>query len=337
MNSRKLATVFSYPFRKYVTCMFAITSRCNARCGFCSIPSQNDPAMPSYDEATNAIEQLHSLGVRYIQFTGGEPFLYPSLFPVIKHASDLGMLLTVVTNGSLLDEGRVRTLAESGVQSVSISVDHHSTQVLELNRGIPGLADRICEAVRLLRNLRIPVQASTTISHLLDLEAGDYEKLIEKNQAQGFDGTYFCYPMPSTRSNYSLGGEIARFAPERLAAVISHILALKRRGYTIDNSLETLNDVLAHLGDRPSRYPCVAGYKVFYLDWRLDLYDCMTNGRLIGPILKLDPSRVISKRTECDECILSCDREPSIYHHGVRSVAPFMRLVRDTAARVVPF
>ena len=256
---------------------------------------------------------------------------------VIRYASDLGMLMSVVTNGSLLDEKRSKALAESGVQGVSISVDHHNSTILEWNRGIPGLADRIARGVRNLRDNSLPVQASTTISKLLDLEAGDYLKLVEHNQRLGFDGTYFCYPMTHMRSNYALGGEIVEFEKEELAETITYIKALKRQGYPIDNSYETLDAVLAFLEGKPSRYPCVAGYKVFYLDWCLNLYDCMTKGNLIGPILELNTKRLNLQRVECEQCILSCDREPSIYQHGLRSLIPFLRLVGDTFARRVPF
>ncbi len=336
MNIRKLKTILAYPLKRYSTCMVAVTNRCNARCGFCSIPLQpyNGATPPHLLE--QAIDKLHDLGVRYIQFTGGEPLLYPYLTRVIKYTSDVGMLMTVVTNGSLLDKKRVKALAESGVQGVSISVDHYDSSVFERNRGVPGLADRIAKAVQHLRDNGLPAQASTTISKLLDLEAGDYLKLVEHNQQLGFDGTYFCYPMTETRSNYSLGGEIVEFEKDELAQIITYVRALKKQGYPIDNSYETLGDVLAFLEGKPSTYPCVAGYKVFYLDWCLNLHDCMTRGNLIGPILELDTERLNPQRLECEQCILSCDREPSIYQHGLKSVVPFLRLVGDTFTRHVP-
>jgi MoaA/NifB/PqqE/SkfB family radical SAM enzyme len=284
-----------------------------------------------------AVDKLYDLDVRYIQLTGGEPLLYPHLMGVIKHASQLGMLITVVTNGSLLDEAKARTLAENETQEVSISVDHHDSSTLERNRGIPGLADRIARGVQSLHHYGLPVQASTVISKLLDLKAGDYQKLVEYNHRLGFDGTYFCYPMADMKSNYVLGGQIVAFQNHELAEIITHIKALKKQGYPIDNSYETLDVVLAFLEGRPSRHPCVAGYKVFYLDWHLNLYDCMTKGNLIGPILELDTKRLNPSRVECEECILSCDREPSIYQQGLQSVVPFFRLVGETFTRRVPF
>jgi MoaA/NifB/PqqE/SkfB family radical SAM enzyme len=337
VNRARLKTLLGYPIKRYGTCMFAVTSRCNGRCKFCSIPSEPHNGVISPDQLHTALRQLHALGVRYIQFTGGEPLLYPHLVEAIEVARELGLLATVVTNGSRLDARSTKALARGGVQSVSISVDHYDSAVLAQNRGIADLAQKIQEGVQLLRGHGLPVQASTTISKLLDLRDGDYLRLVEHNRQVGFDGTYFCYPMTDMRSNYALGGDIVRFERGELAEVIAHIKSLKRQKYPIDNSYETLDDVLAFLANRPSRFPCVAGYKVFYLDWDLRLYGCMTKGNLIVPILELDTAALRLPRVECEECILSCDREPSIYQHGARSIGPFLRLLGDTLARGVSF
>lgn len=337
MNKKKIQTTLTYPLRKYSTCMFAVTNRCNARCGFCSIPMQAHNGATPADRVEIAITRLFDLGVRYIQFTGGEPLLYPYLMRVMKYASEMGFLITLVTNGSLLDDKRARAIAESGVQGVSISVDHHDSALLEENRGIPGLGERIAKGVGYLKENHLPVQASATISKLLDKEKDDYRILVEHNQELGFDGTYFCYPIESTRSNYALGGDIVRFDKEQLAEIISHLQSLKRAGYPIDNSYETLEVVQSFLRAAPSRFPCVAGYKVFYVDWNLNLYDCMTKGNLIGSLDKIENKKLNLRRAECEQCILSCDREPSIYQQGVRSIVPFLRLVCQTMSRNAPF
>ena len=335
MNSNKLRTILTYPIKKYASCMFAITNRCNAQCGFCSIPKQPRRGVISLTEAVLAINQLYKLGIRYIQFTGGEPLLYPHLIQTIKHASDLGMLTTVVTNSSNLNAKKARALAASGVQEVAISVDHPDQNILEKNRGIPGLGKKIQKGAQYLSENGLTIQASTTISNLLNIEKGDYIRLVEQNQQIGFDGTYFCFPVEVAKSNYALGGKIVQFNKQELARIIEHIKDLKQRGYQIDNTYETLNAALAFLGNKKSNHPCVAGFKVFYLDWNLFFYDCMTKGNFLGPILKLDATKVEFQRIECEACMLSCDREPSIYHHGVRSIVPFFRLVGQVITRGV--
>lgn len=293
--------------------------------------------MISVNDVKAALDRLFSLGVRYIQFTGGEPLLYPHLMDAIAHGNRLGMIMTLVTNSSLLSKTKAQLIAHSGLQGVSISVDHFDPRVYESNRGIQGLATQMQSAVQWLREEGMPIQASTTISKLLVKDNGDYEKMVENNKRLGFDGTYFCYPMINMHSNYALGGEIVYYSASELSAVIRHIQDLKRKGLPIDNSDETLEDVISFLNGKPAKYPCVAGYKVFYLDWNLYLYNCMTQGISIGHILEIDTNQLLFKRIECEECVLSCDREPSIYQHGIKSFIPFLALVKDVIRRGVKF
>lgn len=336
MNVRKWLTVLGYPVQHYGTCMFAVISRCNARCSFCGFWQLPHVANIPLPQAIEAIDRLYDMNVRYIQFTGGETLLYPHLHDCVLHASKKGILATVVTNGSLLSTRRIKELKEAGIQGITISTDHWQAEILERNRGIPGLTRKIARAVEEVRAAGIPVQASATISNLLRLEDDDFRRLVEHNQRLGFDGTYFCYPMPSVESSYAIGGETVKYEPEELMAVLVHLQELKRQRYPIDNSFETLEAAQDNVQGRPSRFPCVAGHKVFYLDWNLTLYRCMTKSENFGNILSLDPDKLTFPRLECEDCLLSCDREPSIYHHGIRSVPPFIQLVRDTVQRGVP-
>jgi MoaA/NifB/PqqE/SkfB family radical SAM enzyme len=328
MNLHKALTILTHPLKGHATATFAVTNRCNGRCGFCSIWCQT-PAEPISPVSMNlALRKLHQLGIRYIQFTGGEPLLYPHLDAAIRLASDLGILPTVVTNGSLLTQKIAEQLREADVGEVQVSVDHYDGSIMERNRGIPQIREKLERGVQHLRALGIPVSASTTISRLLTLEGDDFRKLLEYCQRLGFRGVYFCHPMREMESTYTLGGngDLVTYSRGELREILTHLLELKRAGYAIDNSVETIQVGLAYLQGRRSNYPCLGGYKTFYLDWNLDLFRCMRKGDLIGPLLELDTENLKLERVECDDCLISCMREPSIYFHGPKSIVPMLRL-----------
>lgn len=328
MNLQKAFTLVSHPFKGYATSTFAITNRCNGRCAFCSIWRQEPVEPIDLKQVRLAIRQLYGLGIRYIQFTGGEPFLYPYLAEAVRYASSLGILSTIVTNGSLISDRMVKRLRDADVGEVQISIDHYDDGVIERNRGIHNLAKKIGEGVKRLKVYGIPVSASTTISRLLELEHDDFRQLLEHNEKLGLRGTYFCYPMSNMESTYALGGDeqLISYTSAELIDIFLHIKELKRQGHPIDNSLETLDVTLDWLQGRKSRYPCLGGYKTFYLDWNLNLFRCMKKSDLIGPILELDVNHVKLERIECEDCLISCMREPSIYFHGLRSIIPILRL-----------
>lgn len=85
-----------------VICNYYLTYRCNARCSFCAI--WEDGSVPRADEAPAAVvcrnlEDVRRLGIRLVDFTGGEPLLYEGLPEALRRAKSLGMWTTVTTNG----------------------------------------------------------------------------------------------------------------------------------------------------------------------------------------------------------------------------------------------
>lgn len=328
MNSKKALTIAAHPFKRYATAVFAVTNHCNAQCGFCSIWQQDPVKHISIKDVQTALGKLHRLGIRYVQFTGGEPFLYKHLTTAISYASKIGILSTVVTNGSLISEEKAQMLRAADIGEVQISVDHYKRDIMERNRCIPNLFAKIRRSIQCLTSLGIPVSASTTISKLLDLGNDDYRKLLDFCQDLGFLGVYFGLPMQEMESTYSLGGNghLVSYNDHELRDILDHLKRLKQEGYSIDNSRETLDIGLTNLSGGRSRYPCLAGYKTFYLDWNLNLYGCMKKDDIIAPILTLNTDQVSFTQTECEECLLSCMREPSIYFQGVKSIIPIFRL-----------
>jgi len=183
-------------------CQFAITSNCNARCGFCNFAV--DKMLPelkhsvSLEDAKRAAENLYNNGVYFLIYVGGEPMLHPQLEEMIRHASGIGMAPMLVTNGSLLSSERIKALAEAGLVSVIISIDAASAEKHENNRGLKGVCERIKLANELFKQYNIGTTASVTMSRLID----DYTQLPKFLTSLGFDSVTFSYPLTTLASNY---------------------------------------------------------------------------------------------------------------------------------------
>ncbi len=79
---------------------YYVTYRCNAKCGFCDIWEKPSPLVDLVDVRRN-LDALKRLGVRIVDFTGGEPLLHPQLDVLLREAKQRGFLTTVTTNGLL--------------------------------------------------------------------------------------------------------------------------------------------------------------------------------------------------------------------------------------------
>ena len=101
------------------------TSRCNLRCLHCyssSKPNQCSDEL-STAQAKKLLLQLAEANCPVVLFSGGEPLLRDDLFELLAEAGRLGLRIVLSTNGTLIDSGTARQLAEVGVSYVGVSVD----------------------------------------------------------------------------------------------------------------------------------------------------------------------------------------------------------------------
>jgi MoaA/NifB/PqqE/SkfB family radical SAM enzyme len=88
------------------------TRRCNLRCLHCySFSSPDERDLLTSPKLETAITDAFQQGYKVASFSGGEPVLYKDLARLLWHAKNIGMRTTVTSNGMLLDEGRMDTLA----------------------------------------------------------------------------------------------------------------------------------------------------------------------------------------------------------------------------------
>ncbi len=128
-----------------VLCNYYVTYRCNARCGFCDIWEQPSP-MISLEDAARNLDDLRRLGIRIIDFTGGEPLLHRDLDRLLDMAKARGFLTTVTSNG-LLYPKRARALAGK-IDLLHFSIDSSDAEEHNRSRGVRCF-DKLLESVEI--------------------------------------------------------------------------------------------------------------------------------------------------------------------------------------------
>ncbi len=298
----------------------AVTNACNARCRFCSFPQVPPDRVRLADPArlVRGFEALARAGVTYIAITGGEPLLYPDLCACLARARKLGLETLVVTNGALLTPALIRTLGRAAVHTLIISMDAATAEVHDRHRGLPGLTSHIRDMLPLLRQAGIRAAASVTISRLWD----DLDALAAFIGSLGFTRLTFSYPLTRLDSSYLGCAESAlvSFSPEELDRVFARIVEFKERSpVMILNPRLSLEEVRRQLQGRPSRFPCLAGFKYFFADWDLQVYRCHFLGDILGTLEEID--RLAPIRDGCTACSVDCYRDPSVLQYAAVSLA----------------
>lgn len=80
-----------------VLCNYYLTYRCNATCSFCDIWERPSP-YADLETIKNNLLSLQKLGVKVIDFTGGEPLLHREIDQILRLAKELGFITTLTTN-----------------------------------------------------------------------------------------------------------------------------------------------------------------------------------------------------------------------------------------------
>lgn len=142
------------------------TYRCNVNCNFCST-HELSKRYPESLSKERAIEIAHQIGKNktwMVGFTGGEPLLWPYLFDVIKILKKYNLNVYIVTNGLLLKKF-AQKIIDSGIDSVTVSIDSHNPSEHDQNRQRPGLFKAAIEGIEELKKLRTkkPIIKSTTV------------------------------------------------------------------------------------------------------------------------------------------------------------------------------
>ena len=295
-------------------CQIAVTNACNARCRFCSFPrvTAGDRVWADPERLFKGLKALKHAGVRYLSITGGEPLLYPELLPALSLGRQLGLNMILCTNGALLTPGLIQKLKSLELHTLIISMDAASPREHDEHRGLPGLTAHIREMIPRLRQAGLAPVASVTLSRMV----GDLPKMMDFLQDLGFRRVTFSYPLNRLNSTYLGFADhySVDFTPRELDKWFSEIKKLKKTSpLSILNPRLGLTELQRQLRGQATRFPCLAGYKYFFVDWHLMVSRCHFVGETMGPLEEIH--RLALVRDNCTACAIDCYRDPSVFQY----------------------
>lgn len=145
----------------------AIGYDCNLRCEHCFTVSlrKDSRRKISPDEYREVVKQAMELGAINFSFQGGEPALNPDLIEFIKNSYPERNLISVTTNGTLLDEEKITALKKAGVDILTISLDSAVPEEHDRFRGVKGTFDKTMNTINFALKNGLNVTLSAVASH----------------------------------------------------------------------------------------------------------------------------------------------------------------------------
>ena len=98
---------------------FELSPVCNFSCRMCYVRKTaaevKASARPQMTMAQwlRIAQEVREQGMLYLLLTGGEPFLWPDFWPLYEQLCRMGFLISINTNGSLIDEAAIERLKKN--------------------------------------------------------------------------------------------------------------------------------------------------------------------------------------------------------------------------------
>jgi radical SAM protein with 4Fe4S-binding SPASM domain len=158
-----------------------ITHACNVDCEHCYldlVPDSKIGAL-STDEWKRIFTEIKAAGCLFLILTGGEVLVRKDFFELATFARQLGMAITIFTNGTLIDEKNADRIAALRPLGVEISILGGIAATHDAIARRRGAFDKTIAGVRRLRERGVPVLLKTVIMEKNATERVSIAKLAE--------------------------------------------------------------------------------------------------------------------------------------------------------------
>lgn len=155
-----------------------ITNKCNLRCKYCShfnSPGEVSTDLPT-EEWLRFFEELKSIAVMEVTFSGGEPFYRNDFRDILTGIKKNKMRYSILTNGTLITDEIAKFIASTHrCNSIQISLDGSVPEIHDACRGV-GSFKKAMEGIACLKSYQIPLTVRVTINRY---NVNDLENIAE--------------------------------------------------------------------------------------------------------------------------------------------------------------
>ena len=251
---------------------------CNMNCDMCYV-RLNQSEMERTGKIHLAEEwieigrQMQKSGVLFLQLTGGEPLLYPGFKEVYLALRNLGMIITINTNGTLLDEAWADFFSQHKPRRINITLYGASSEAYkELCHYEKGF-EKTLNAIKLLKKRNVDVKLNGII---VQKNKGEETKLLDIAVRIGVPINIDTYIYPASRERSAPFNQQSRLSPAEAArSRISILKQAETKTEFIESAKRFLDKAKNPVSSPSEKMRCLAGKSSFAINWQGNLQPCV--------------------------------------------------------------
>lgn len=258
---------------------FELTPVCNMDCKMCYVrlSRQQQESIGPLRTAEQWLalgQKAKDAGMLYLLLTGGEPFLHPQFRQIMEGLHRMGLLISINSNGTMIDEDTVAWLKICPPVRINISLYGVDDATYGRLCGNPKGFSQTSRAIDLLMQAGIPVKLNCSLTpdnapYLKEMVAFANEKKLNIQVAG--------YMFPPARKAPGSVGENVRLTPEQAAwyTAYSEYLLLGKEKF-IERGCQSgfLTDPEEPCADTGDVMRCRAGRCSFWITWQGNITPC---------------------------------------------------------------
>lgn len=137
------------------------SGKCNLGCKFCYGKFNEDTL--SIKDKKIIIDKIVDAGVEKLTITGGEPLMSEDLLEIIDYAYNKNLFTSLHTNGILLDEDLVKSMAGK-VGRISLAIEGVGNDINFSMRGHKDFFNIVINRLEITKKYQIPISVKTVAS-----------------------------------------------------------------------------------------------------------------------------------------------------------------------------
>lgn len=264
---------------------FELSPVCNFSCRMCYVRKtvkevrESPRGILTLDDWRRIAREAREAGMLELLLTGGEPLLWPDFWTLYEELIDMGFLISINTNGSLIDEKAIARFMKRPPQRINITLYGASDATYKRLCGVDGVFTKVDFAIRglLAAGLTVKLNCSLTPDN-----ARDVDRIVDYAKERNTRLSLATYMFPPIRRDPTQIGVNARFTPEESSQYMMRYLRRNRGEERFYRYVKTILDGKSKplgldedcLDPVDGQIRCKAGRASFWISWDGWLLPC---------------------------------------------------------------
>ncbi len=269
-----------------------LTGKCNLKCIHCYAVTERDKPVMSTGEIKKIINGLAKTGCLFLHLTGGECTLRNDFSAIYKHAYNKGIILTISTNGTLINDKIIALFKECPPYRIFVSLYGSNNIIHEKITDVKGSFNKTIDGLKKMKaaNLNVFVNCLAMKDNIEDM--AEIKKITKSLGVQSFFYSRIVRILNYDKTPYKLKAKkdlLNKYLPKNI----------------------TRNKFLGI--NRKNNGKCLAGFNSFHIDCEGFLMPCkmvrrvkfkIDNGDIKTSWGKLTNSQSLLKQAIIKDCVI---------------------------------